>query len=110
MHYAFDITERKRAEEQIKASLAEKELMLREIHHRVKNNLQVISSLVSLQVANLTDDRIRDELNDVSDRVRSMALGPRKTLPDGQFSAVELCRLCNYHAAHTLAILRCTGQ
>ena len=69
-----DITERKQAEEKIKAALAEKDVMLKEIHHRVKNNLQVISSLVSLQTDNLTDDRIRDELNDVRDRVRTMAL------------------------------------
>lgn len=69
-----DITERKQAEEQIKAALAEKDVMLKEIHHRVNNNLQIISSLVSLQTYNLTDDRIRDELNDVRDRVRSMAL------------------------------------
>ncbi len=64
----------KESEAQIKASLVEKEVMLREIHHRVKNNLQVISSLVSLQADNLVDERMREELKDVRDRVRSMAL------------------------------------
>jgi PAS domain S-box-containing protein len=70
----LEVAERERAEEQIKASLAEKEVMLREIHHRVKNNLQVISSLINLQAASLTDERMREEFNDVRDRVRSMAL------------------------------------
>ncbi|MFH0728752.1 MAG: histidine kinase dimerization/phosphoacceptor domain -containing protein [Pseudomonadota bacterium] len=69
-----DLTQQKQAEEQIRASLMEKEAMLREIHHRVKNNLQVISSLVSLQADTLTDDRIREEFNTVCDRIRSMAM------------------------------------
>jgi PAS domain S-box-containing protein len=70
----LDITELKLAEERTQAQLAEKEVMLREIHHRVKNNLQVISSLVSLQADTLVDPRMRAQLNEVRDRVRSMAL------------------------------------
>ncbi len=70
----MDITERKHAEERIKASLTEKEVLIKEIHHRVKNNLQVISSLISLQADSLSDERLQRVLGDVRDRVRTMAL------------------------------------
>ncbi|MGA2748661.1 MAG: PAS domain S-box protein [Verrucomicrobiota bacterium] len=71
---ARDITDRKKAAERISASLREKDALLREIHHRVKNNMQVVSSLLQLQSAHLHDPKLLEPFKDCQDRIRTMAL------------------------------------
>jgi len=69
-----DITDKKRAEEKIKASLKEKETLLNEIHHRVKNNLAVVSSLLKLQANIMKDEKLKELLMDSQSRVQSMSM------------------------------------
>ena len=69
-----EITERKRTEKEITRSLREKEVLLREIHHRVKNNLQVISSLIQLQQVYLGHKSVHEVLGELDNRIRAMAL------------------------------------
>ena len=89
MEIATDITDRKITEEKTKTSLREKEVLLRELHHRTKNNMQVISSLISLQADQIEDKQYIDIFNDTKNRIKSMALVHEKLYMSEDISSIN---------------------
>ena len=83
-----DISSRIEAEEKIKTSLKEKDVMLREIHHRVKNNMQIISSLLRLQSASIEDKNMREMFRLSQNRIKTMAL-----IHDRLYRSEDLARI-----------------
>jgi len=88
---ATDITERKQAIDNLKSSVNEKEILIKEIHHRVKNNMQIISSLLSLQSQHLTEDEevAQDVLKESQNRVKSMAMIHEKLYQSKDFTHIK---------------------
>ncbi len=84
-----DLSDRKQKEMRIRAALQEKELMLGEIHHRVKNNLQLVDSLLDMQADRIDDERVRAILRDSQNRIRSMALIHQTLYQSHDFARVD---------------------
>ena len=89
--YLSGLTVKRRwAEEQIHASLNEKEILLREVHHRTKNNMQVMSGLLDLQASSTGNPELIEMLNESQRRIRAMTLVHEKLLSSKDFARIDL--------------------
>jgi len=86
----YDITERKNAELGLLKTLAEKESLIKEIHHRVKNNLQLISSVIYIRMKGMKQSVIKDFLEDTRQKIRSIALIHERLLQTGAVNEVDI--------------------
>jgi PAS domain S-box-containing protein len=86
----IDITERKRAEEQVRQSLREKDLLLREVYHRTKNNMNVIIALLSMRGESSRDVTVAQTFKDIEDRIQAMALVHQKLYESRDLSNIDI--------------------
>jgi len=97
-----EIAERQRAEEKVRASLREKEILLKEIHHRVKNNLQIISSLLELQCAYIHDEQALRFFRESQDRIKAMALVHERLYASTDLASICVCEYLESLASHLM--------
>jgi PAS domain S-box-containing protein len=102
----IDITDRKQAEVQIRASLREKEVMLREIHHRVKNNMQIILSLLRIQSRLVKEQEIREMFKQSQNRIRSMALIHEALYKSDDLANIDFSDYLSRMTTHLLSLYR----
>ena len=101
-----DITDRKVIEQQIESSLKEKEVLLSEIHHRVKNNFEIISSLLDMSSMGTENEEIRNLLLSSRTRIHSMAMIHSQLYQSDRFDRVDMVRHIGELAEHLLLLYR----
>ena len=106
----LDITERKRAEEQIQRDLKEKEILLKEVHHRVKNNLQIITSLIRMQSGKPQSDETRMALSDVLNRVGSIAAVHELLYQSDSLAAISAREYLSQLILRQISLVRSEGK
>jgi PAS domain S-box-containing protein len=96
----MDVTENRKMTEELSGSLAEKEVLLREIHHRVKNNLQIIISLLNLQSRHISDKKVLAAIQESQNRVRAMALVHEKIYQSEHISEIDITEYISFLAKY----------
>jgi PAS domain S-box-containing protein len=99
-----ELEHRQQIEQQLRSSLREKEVLLQEVHHRVKNNLQVIYSLLSIQADMVTDCQVRAALEDSQNRVMAMAMVHQNLYQSNDFAKVNLSDYIRSLSLHLFGI------
>ena len=89
LQIATDITEHKRADDELKKLLQEKDILLAEVHHRVKNNMQVIISLLGLQANEIGDEQLKTVYEESRNRIKSMSLVHEQLYRSNEFARIE---------------------
>jgi PAS domain S-box-containing protein len=103
-----DITEKKKSEEALRRSLNEKEILLKEIHHRVKNNLQIVTSLLKLQSSYVSDKKVKLLFKESQNRVQSMSLIHQKLYQTKDLAKIDFrdyIETVATHLQHSFGIL-----
>ncbi|MFP4383406.1 MAG: sensor histidine kinase [Spirochaetia bacterium] len=88
--FSWDITEKKKAREDLENALAERETLLRELYHRTKNNMQVIASMLSLKRSAVESGEVKEVLKELEGKIYSMALVHQKLYKSGSLSRLDL--------------------
>lgn len=107
---AQNVSERRRAEAELRQSLAEKEALLKEVHHRVKNNLQIISSLLNLQEDELEDELTERRFRESRNRIRSMALIHELLYRSADLSRIDFAEYLEQLVHHVVRSYGPAGQ
>ncbi len=105
VHIMADITPRKKAEALVQDSLREKEVLLREVHHRVKNNMQIMASLLNLQARGLKDPAQAELLKESQSRIKTMSIVHEKLYRSGDLSRIDFSDYIESLAVHLFQFL-----
>ena len=105
-----ELVERKRAQDALHHSLLEKDALLKEVHHRVKNNMQVVSSLLSLQLDHLPDEQARPIIADTQSRIMAMALVHEKLYQSSDLAQVDFADYLRELTANIVGTFHSTAR